>query len=786
MSCTLENLLSKYEVVIPIIQRDYAQGREGKESVLNAMLDSIQKVFDDQKKIKSKLDFVYGVKEEIKREDKTVTKFYPLDGQQRLTTLWLVHWYIAFKAEKTDEIQLNNFYYETRESSTDFCRALCKKVTDKNKVVRSISDYIVDQNWFFNSWKQDPTVKSMLNALRVIEDRFRNIDAGTCWPLLKENVEFELLEVGTKKIPIESSDDLFIKMNARGKKLTQFENFKSQWVSSSDNKYSSKIDNEWNDVFWNYAEGNNIDFNDVGDLFYQFINRYTLCKIILSSDKCIFENKDIEKIIGEKNADDVEYRCAHSFMYINDYSKDESGSHDYKGSGHSNDKRWPDYLTYLDYESILSIPGNMDEIDDILTVLHGDQDIVKDIDLIYGKMKLNFKFLDPADKKLTQEERIYFFAVCRFLLIFGEQPIDRDALESWIRVVRNIVRNSDVRTESSSFNTFMLINGIADKMEADKKSDVYQILENEKPDNGSLLKRRYSEEIFKARLLSKIERNDNDRKFREKLHEAEDYAFFNGVITFLYKENDIDKVTDIQGFKKCFENRFNKLCEVIKANDENPDAEAVKKMLSYYDSFDDIRNLSVFISKGFDSRANEPNFRDNILCGELTKGEEDSRDNSIAVRKSGAIIKWLDGEAPAAQGIFKEFIDSSILKEITTDGGDKYQYTKYGNIWRIKKIVKGSFKRGLYIHSDRKDKCAALHTLVPDSENYYDDCGLYLGLNVGFEYSGKWFEWRVDLKDSDPEDNIYLRNGKQGEIHEHWSNAADLKSVLDALIGRVK
>ena len=37
-----------------------------------------------------KLDFVYGTE-----SNKTLQ---PLDGQQRLTTLWLLHWFVAFKA----------------------------------------------------------------------------------------------------------------------------------------------------------------------------------------------------------------------------------------------------------------------------------------------------------------------------------------------------------------------------------------------------------------------------------------------------------------------------------------------------------------------------------------------------------------------------------------------------------------------------------------------------------------------------------------------------------------
>ena len=75
-------------IEIPIIQRDYAQGRKTKsvqrirERFLNVLYDALTEKTDPVQ-----LDFIYG-----SVVDK---KFIPLDGQQRLTTLFLLHWYIA-------------------------------------------------------------------------------------------------------------------------------------------------------------------------------------------------------------------------------------------------------------------------------------------------------------------------------------------------------------------------------------------------------------------------------------------------------------------------------------------------------------------------------------------------------------------------------------------------------------------------------------------------------------------------------------------------------------------
>ena len=59
------------------------------------------------------------------------------------------------------------------------------------------------------------------------------------------------------------TDSLYVKMNSRGKELTEFENFKArfeQYLDKFDKKYgtnfkepfSKKIDTDWTDLFWNY------------------------------------------------------------------------------------------------------------------------------------------------------------------------------------------------------------------------------------------------------------------------------------------------------------------------------------------------------------------------------------------------------------------------------------------------------------------------------------------------------------------------------------------------------
>lgn len=203
--------LSKIE--IPIIQRDYAQGREGKEELRENFLKFLLEAVNGTP---NELDFVYGsVRNKI---------LQPLDGQQRLTTLFLLHWFVAIKENKLDDELINlliKFTYETRTSSREFCIDLINKGVVYNPE-QKISELIIDSSWFFLSWRSDPTIKSMLTMLDDIQQTFQ--DETEVWGKLN-NISFHYIELQNFGL----SDDLYIKMNARGKPLTDFENFKAKF-----------------------------------------------------------------------------------------------------------------------------------------------------------------------------------------------------------------------------------------------------------------------------------------------------------------------------------------------------------------------------------------------------------------------------------------------------------------------------------------------------------------------------------------------------------------------------
>jgi hypothetical protein len=184
----------------------------------------------------------------------------PLDGQQRLTTLFLLHWYIASRSGNlSDGHGWRRFSYATRQSAWMFCESLVGHPLPDDE---QPSDWIKDQPWYLFLWRHDPTIQSMLVMLDSIHERFGDLDPATAWERLTdvENpaIWFLLLPLaglGSADGEDMRPEDLYIKMNSRGKPLTEFENLKAhfektiQW-SKRASEFSLKVDTDWSDMLW--------------------------------------------------------------------------------------------------------------------------------------------------------------------------------------------------------------------------------------------------------------------------------------------------------------------------------------------------------------------------------------------------------------------------------------------------------------------------------------------------------------------------------------------------------
>jgi hypothetical protein len=147
-------------VEIPIVQRDYAQGRESAREIRDGFLCAIFDALSGDCPLD--LDFVYG-----SVSGSSPRKFQPLDGQQRLTTLFLLHWYLAWKDAQTQEFReiarrgaKSRFTYAVRPSSTEFFDFLVGYAPSTTpREGQKLSSMIGDESGFFRSWKLDPTIR---------------------------------------------------------------------------------------------------------------------------------------------------------------------------------------------------------------------------------------------------------------------------------------------------------------------------------------------------------------------------------------------------------------------------------------------------------------------------------------------------------------------------------------------------------------------------------------------------------------------------------------------------
>jgi len=242
-------------IEIPLFQRDYAQGRDidSVRQIRTDFLDVLRTALAGDEPTTVGLDFVYGGV-----EDGTLR---PLDGQQRLTTLFLLHWYIASRCgHLAEEHAWIKFSYATRQSARMFCESLVEHPLPEESAAPS--EWVKDQPWYLFLWRHDPTIQSMLVMLNAINERFRDIDAETAWGRLTDPddpaIWFLLLPLsglGHAADEAMRPEDLYIKMNSRGKPLTEFENFKAhfektiQWSPRAAD-FALKVDTAWSDLLW--------------------------------------------------------------------------------------------------------------------------------------------------------------------------------------------------------------------------------------------------------------------------------------------------------------------------------------------------------------------------------------------------------------------------------------------------------------------------------------------------------------------------------------------------------
>jgi len=475
------SIIKDFRIEIPIIQRDYAQGRNTPK-INEIRKKIIENIFESlTENVLLEFDFIYG----NKKINGSYNKFIPLDGQQRLTTLFLLHWYIAFKEKKIEDAKiLEGFTYETRISSREFCNALVKNISEFSiDSKESLREIICNQPWYYLSWSKDPTIKSMLQTLNDIHERFNNIPP--VWDVLINNdkcpIVFRFIEL--EHFGLE--DDLYIKMNARGKALTDFENFKAKFEQLLEQEYKKdkryfeeKIDGTWTDLFWYPPQ--NADFD----------NKY------LNFFKYVAKNNFALKM-------DPATKTKNKFAAVADSISS---------------------LIALFDENVIRDIKILDYFTNASGVLTDEYDSFR--------FKLNEVFEKIINDTSTYADSIMFYALSRFILENCEKPkvLNKYELDTWMRIIYNLMTNTeydeeiefarsikmiDIMVPYSSF----ILNYFAQPTTSISGFNIVQI----------------EEERIKAILINK------SKIWESLLVKYENHGYFKGQIIFLLSFSGIQK-----------------------------------------------------------------------------------------------------------------------------------------------------------------------------------------------------------------------------------------------------
>ncbi|WP_329903108.1 DUF262 domain-containing protein [Porphyromonas pogonae] len=565
-------LIGNTKILVPKIQRDYAQGRldnkasEIRDSFLSSIFDSLSSS-DNEPLL---LDFIYGSTHD--------TVFTPLDGQQRLTTLFLLHWYFIPQEKKSLLFTIDGnscysqFSYETRISSKDFCNALVTHSSSDLKAIRNtenersnskpkqLSDIIKNQSWFQWSWHKDPTVKAMLIMLDELDKRasgFENPKLVEIWEQLANGkILFHLL-------PLEQfalTDELYVKMNARGKELSQFDIFKStleeQMRKNDVNQetqdiWRNNVDSIWIDIFWNRlakpylsdhgkSENEVVYVNSVENGYLRFFKRMMVFHLY-SIDNPInvneFSDKDgLLKIVelnrilpfefheGENLIDKIrEYSVRNDILQLMPFL--------------CKTKFFNDSL----FDFIIKTFANViyrinDEKHELSEIING----------VWFEHKIQNLFDVFIDEKIDYDARIQYYALLKFSEYHkAEHIVNNEAmkieLNSWMRIIRNLSTN----TNTYYYNTW------DDFYKSIKVIDEWSELVYRKNPNNTILSflchlqslsgfnnDQINEEIIKARFISDPVLGD---KWSKVIREAEEHKYFLGQIRFLldWSEGDV-------------------------------------------------------------------------------------------------------------------------------------------------------------------------------------------------------------------------------------------------------
>jgi uncharacterized protein with ParB-like and HNH nuclease domain len=318
------------QIIIPEIQRDYVWGAEQVKGLLESIkkdydkykLADIPKVIPADKELEdafelfykkrnngSNIGFIYAY-----NDDQYSGKYFLIDGQQRITTIYLMLLVLASKnislRDKFQKTYLTDtslkLDYKVRESAHNFLTQFVKQTLDNDTDFKN-------KNWYYsNKYDSDTTINSLLVNFDVIQEYYSDNlseELESFYNYLEDYVEFWYFDTNIS----EQGEELYIYMNARGEQMQANENIKADLLSEFElpeekNKYG-KLWEDWQDFFWrNKGKNENAD-----EGFNSFLN---WCQLLKSIENRYENNIDLTTDEIEDFADFIRGKETLNFKLI--------------------------------------------------------------------------------------------------------------------------------------------------------------------------------------------------------------------------------------------------------------------------------------------------------------------------------------------------------------------------------------------------------------------------------------------------------------------------------------
>ncbi|MEI0702839.1 DUF262 domain-containing protein [Brachyspira intermedia] len=513
----LMNLLEN-NLVIPEIQRDYVWGNN--ETVVKRFFNNIK----NNKKLDIGFFYSYKIYDD---------SYALIDGQQRITTLILLYWYLNIEKEK-----LQNFKFKVRENCNNFLIRLLK--SNKNDIENSIqnsqlnlSEKIKNSSWYLSIWNDDPTIKSMLKSLDIIN---KFIEENKEYDIKNNinNITFTCLEHNNRDI-----ETKYILLNSRGATLTLEEQLKPILIEDiidiqTKNERLEKWDKDWQDILWECRYDNIYD------------NKY-IWNAVLYWVRDIFV---IEKTICKKE----------------NIKKD---------------------LNNLDFEyDLISISGNenkkyvLDILDWVIPTLNYINKNIEDIKKVYETENYNdleWILKGKIDSKYSLEHS-YKVMIYSVLFLFKEQKeenISELDLEK-IRIFRNLVLNTNI----DSSNIYNAISSLKKLSKADSIEKLKELLSKSLT---AINNEQRKEELLKLKIF------DEYPNYKNIILDMEKSKLFNGKIKnifILMLSNSTYDIIELYNKNTIFTNEnIESLFNHLKAND----SDIFQKLFARYEEIDKLK-----------------------------------------------------------------------------------------------------------------------------------------------------------------------------------------------------